>query len=268
MSDRYRDEGDKIMRADALELEAKRMSNLSLENYPWIRERHRIFPEVFENRKHKRIIDMAAGIGLIAKRIKENYNCDLTCNDIDENCLNQLRRLDVNVTSFDLDTGNALPLENEGFDAVLCLLVLEHIIHTESFIKEMYRVLKKDGFLYVSVPNYASIYYMRQILKGRSFHDPLDPVDRYEFYAHVQYFTYSTLIDLLRSFGFYLDTAYLPLPKGSSKYLALKEASKFKAILFRTGAKLAYSVSPRFHPGPVMCFSKNDTGKKPRIVQL
>ena len=73
------------MRPDAITLEESRMTNLTIENYPWIHERHRAFPQVFENRQHRKIIDLAAGIGVISKRIKESYNCELVCNEIDDN---------------------------------------------------------------------------------------------------------------------------------------------------------------------------------------
>jgi len=253
------------MRADAVSLEAGRMNDLTIENYPWIHERHRVFPQVFEDRKHRRIIDLSAGIGIIAKRIRENYDCELVCNEIDKSCLQQLNTLDVKVTSFDLDTNGLLPLESNSFDAVLCLATLEHIIHTDNFIKEMHRILDKDGRLYLTVPNYSSIYYLIPLLKGRTFNNPLDPIDQYEFYAHVRYFAYHTLIDLFNSFDFHVDTVYLALPKESSRYQKLKEQSRFKAFLFRNGARLIYSLSPRWHPGPLMCFSKANMRRTQRI---
>jgi len=256
------------MRADAVSLEAGRMNDLTIENYPWIHERHRAFPRVFEDRKHRRIIDLAAGIGIIAKRIKESYDCELACNEIDQSCLQQLNTLDVKVTSFDLDTNGLLPLERNSFDAVLCLVTLEHIINTENLIREMYRILHEEGRLYLSVPNYSSIFYLIPILKGRTFHNPLDPEERYEFYAHVRYFTYYTLIELFESFGLYVDTVYLTLPETSSRYQKLKQKSKMKAFMFRNTARFVYSLSPRLHPGPIVCFSKKCLSRKPRLVKV
>lgn len=256
------------MRVDAASLEASRMSNLTMEDYPWIHERHRAFPEVFEDRKHSRIIDLAAGIGIIAKRIKESYDCDLVCNEIDPNCLQQLKSIGVKVTSFDLDSKDRLPIRSNSFDAVLNLVTLEHILNTENLICEMHRIMTEYGRLYISVPNYSSIYYLIPLLRGRAFHDPLDEEEKYEFYAHVRYFTYYTLIDLFESLGLYIDTVYLTLPKASARYQRLKQRSKPKAFLFRSGAKLAYSLSPRWHPGPIMCFSKINLGRKPRLVKI
>lgn len=256
------------MRADAATLEAGRMENMTIETYPWLHERHRAFPDVFEGRNHRRVIDLSAGIGVVAKRITENYDCEMVCNEIDPSCVAQLKSLNAEVLSLDLDTGKPLPLEDESFDAVISLVTLEHIIHTEELIEEFRRIMRPDGRLYFSVPNYASIYYMIPLLKGRAFHDPLDAVDRYEFYAHVRYFTYQTVIDLFKSFDLHLDTVYVTLPKGSSKYLKLKEKSRLKAFLFRNSAKLMYSLSPRWHAGPLMCFAKTPLGRKPVIQKI
>ena len=256
------------MRDDAIALEARRMENLTIENYPWLHERHRSFPEVFEERNHRKVIDLSAGIGVVAKRITENYDCEMWVNEIDRSCLAQLKRLDATVKSFDLDTGKRLPLDDGAFDAVLSLVTLEHIMNTENLIEEMRRIMTDDGRLYLSVPNYASILHMIPLVTGRSFHDPLDPVDRYEFYAHVRYFTYRTLIDLFRSFDLFVDTVYIMLPKGASRYLRLKERSPLKAFLYRQAARCAYTLSPRFHPGPIVCFMKTDPGRKIRKVMI
>lgn len=45
-----------------------------------------------------------------------------------------------------------LPFENESFDIVLCMVVMEHLEDPKSAIAEMKRVLKKGGKILVSVP--------------------------------------------------------------------------------------------------------------------
>lgn len=42
---------------------------------------------------------------------------------------------------------NKLDYENEQFDLVTCILSLHHVKELESFIKEIYRIIKKNGFL-------------------------------------------------------------------------------------------------------------------------
>lgn len=47
---------------------------------------------------------------------------------------------------------HAMPIEDETFDAILCTQVLEHLEWPRESIKEMYRVLKPGGKIYLTVP--------------------------------------------------------------------------------------------------------------------
>ena len=257
------------MRPDSQTLESDRMEGKTLESYPWLHERHRIFPEVFEERNHKKVIDITAGIGVVAKRIIENYRCDMFCNEVDLNCLKELKKLKVNISSFDIDSGQKLPLEDNTFDAVVCLATLEHLVDIDFFTKELYRILSDDGRLYLSVPNYASLYWLIPILRGRTFHDPFGERSRYEFYAHIRYFTYHTLVQYMEHFGFKVDTVYLPVPKSSSKFKEIKSRSRLLAFLIQTFFRAVYILSsPRWHQEPVISFAKDNYHKKPRKIIL
>jgi len=45
-----------------------------------------------------------------------------------------------------------LPFENESFDNCICNTVLEHVEDPEQVMKEIYRILKRNGKLLVSIP--------------------------------------------------------------------------------------------------------------------
>jgi len=46
-----------------------------------------------------------------------------------------------------------LPFENETIDIIYCYDTLEHLIYPEELMKEMVRVLKKEGKVFIRVPN-------------------------------------------------------------------------------------------------------------------
>ena len=244
------------------------MQGQTIEGYKWFHERHRVFPEVFEGRKHKKIIDLAAGVGIVASQIASKYPCSMTCNEIDETCLNQLRALPVELVSFDLDSPGPFPLSDASYDAVICLATLEHLIHIDHFAEEVKRILRPNGRLYLSVPNYASLYWMIPLLRGRTFHDPFDERSRYEFYAHVRYFTYYTIVRFMEHFGFSVDTVYLPLPKGSTRFQQIRNQSVLLAFLIQNSLRLLYLISPRWHQEPVICFSREPPECAPRCFIL
>ncbi len=245
------------MTKDAIQIEETRLRGITkIEDYPAFHERHRAFPAVFENRQHKRILDIAAGVGCAAQRIQEKYPADLLCNDISPTCLRILGKLGLSTVSFDLDDSEqAFPFPQGQFDAIIALAIIEHIIHTDHFMKEIHRILSDEGCLYMTSPNYASLLYLpRFLLAGKTFHDPLSSRQRYEFYAHVRYFTYRSLVEFVSSFGFVPDTVYLALPEGSSYYQSLP---KPKAVAFRYAMMLMYHLlSPRWAAEPIVCFRK------------
>ncbi len=263
------------MTKTAVRLEETRLQGIkNIEDYPDFHERHRVIPAIFENRQHKRILDVAAGVGAAACRIKENYPAELLCNDITPTCLAMLKKQGIPTISFDLDGEQSYPFPDGHFDAVLSLSTIEHLLHVDHFVQEAYRILSDDGYLYLTSPNYAALPYIpRYLMGGRTFHDPLSESarTRYEFYAHVRYFTYRTLLEFVTSFGFIPDTVYLAAPGGSTRYRALLASSKVKALSFRYAATLMYRLlSPRWASEPILCFRKtnNKTDRKFRKVVL
>jgi hypothetical protein len=109
---------------------------------------------------------------------------------------------------------------------------------------------------------------MVPLLRGRSFHDPFDERQRYEFYAHIRYFTYYTLVQFLKHFELTVDTVYLPLPKGSTRFQQIRDHSKLAAFVIQNCFRILYMTSPRWHQEPVICFSKGMSDRKPQCVIL
>lgn len=262
------------MRKDATIVEEGRLQGVEkIEDYPSFHERHRIFPGVFDGRGHKRILDIAAGVGCAARRVHDSYSGEIICNDITPTCLHVLEQQGLNTVSFDIDDEmSTFPFPDGYFDAVISLATIEHVLTLDHHMKEIHRILTEHGYLYISTPNYAGLAYLpRYLLKGESFHDPFGKTDRYEFYAHVRYFTFKTLLEFVQSFGFTPLEVYLPLPQSSSYYRRMQASSPLKAWAFRSFIHLLYKFgSPRWASEPVICFQKGNqtSSRKYRKIQL
>jgi len=92
------------------------------------------------NIKFKKVLFVGAG-GRLEKITRENLECELITIDFDP-IRSPTYIMSVEDMSFD----------NETFDLILMLEVLEHVENPFNASKELYRVLKKDGILIVSTP--------------------------------------------------------------------------------------------------------------------
>jgi len=115
-------------------------------------KRVKIVKEFLKNTKLKNplILDIGCGNGEFAKFINEKNLIGL---DISYKAVKNAKK-SINFSV----VGNAikLPFKNESFDVVLCIETL-YYQNKNKMIKEIYRVLKKKGFLILSLGNQNSI---------------------------------------------------------------------------------------------------------------
>ena len=259
------------MRKDAIRLEESRVAERELPDFPLFKERHRVFPAVFEQRNHKRVLDLAAGIGYVTQRLMDDYPATVVSHDISPSCLKRLRARGAATLCFDLDNAEAgFPFPSGSFDAVISLVTIEHLLFVDEFLAEIRRVLCADGYLYISTPNYAAFEYLAEpVLHGRTFHNPTSPAARYEFYAHVRYFTFKSLGLLLESNGFSLDSVYIALPEGSDRFNRLRERSRLAASTYRSLMWLKAMALPLSRAvEPILCLQKTATVQPPRFRKV
>ena len=71
------------------------------------------------------------------------------------------------IKAFCIDVGRErIPFASDFFDAVFAAEVVEHVLDTDHFLDEIYRVLKSGGHLILSTPNLASIHNRLVLLLG------------------------------------------------------------------------------------------------------
>ena len=89
----------------------------------------------------------------------DKYNLEFTGIELSEEAItvaNEKKRF-FGAQNFTFGVSNAeeLSLEDESYDIVLCSEVLEHLVHPERAISEIYRVLKRGGATIIATPNKA-----------------------------------------------------------------------------------------------------------------
>lgn len=156
------------------------------------------------------------------------------------------------------DLNKNLPFDNNFFQCVFGLSVLEHLVNGCHFLKEAHRILKPEGHLILVTPNLSSWFNVLSLAIGRmpssgphpdseillrknnliqsrkKAHLDLDgdsPSDR-----HMVVFTYRTLKDYLGMLGFRKITAlaygYYPFPKISQRFLEKLDPWHCHQLLF------------------------------------
>ncbi len=109
--------------------------------------------EFFKQQNLQKILDLGCGTGrhilYLFKNGFEVYGCDAS-----ESALKIASELIPNVEFKKCDM-TSLPYEDNYFDGVLCHFVIQHgkIKQIKKAISEIYRVLRKNGILYLSVPS-------------------------------------------------------------------------------------------------------------------
>lgn len=156
-------------------------------------KRVNVFIKEFKGKNIKKILDVGCGSGLNTKTLKDS-GFEVMGVDVSENATFEAKRKYPEI-EFSVARIEKLPFPDKTFDAIYCAEVIEHIYDTEVAIKELNRVLKKDGYLFLSTPYHGFLKNLILILFGFEKHfNPSGP--------HVRFFTRNSLQKLLENNGF------------------------------------------------------------------
>jgi len=160
------------------------------EERPWYKPALELVKQLIKHVNIKNTLDVGCGLGEFAFKLKK-LGLNVSCVDGSLNYINRLKKLGFKAKQADFNKN--LPFNDKKFDFISCLEVIEHIENAENLIKEIKRVLKDNGYLLISTPNYAFVGVRLKILFGFSIPD--------EGY-HFRFFTHKSLIKLLKKEGF------------------------------------------------------------------
>ena len=150
-----------------------------------------------------RVLDIGCGRGEITTAIqKQRPDLDIYAGDKNKDYLSCLEKNKFLIKVFQADI-NKLPFKDNFFNAVLVLDVLEHLKKPEQALKEIKRVLIKDGIFYLVIPIEASLATFDGWFK-KSFGINLKkkPI------GHIQQFNRNDIKKLLNKAGFKILSIY------------------------------------------------------------
>lgn len=111
----------------------------------------KLFPDI----KGKRILDVGCEAGYVSQRLSE-AGANVVSFDICYDALQSFKKKSENDNTkckIFQAFAQAIPLKEESIDGVICTEVIEHAPHPEIILKEISRVIKKDGRTIITFPN-------------------------------------------------------------------------------------------------------------------
>lgn len=118
---------------------------------PGIHQRFLPFFKENTGNNHVKVLDVGAGHGAFSKKLYE-LGYDVAACDMSPEIF-YFDKIECRKS----DLTKSLPYEDNTFDAIVALEVMEHILDHEVFFRESQRVLKPGGQLFISTPNILSL---------------------------------------------------------------------------------------------------------------
>jgi len=185
--------------------------------------------DFIKSEKIYRMLDCGCGYGGLCAYISKRLAIDEVHGiDINEKRLHVARSRGIIAHKVDLNI-QAFPFPSSYFDLVTSFGVIEHLIFYDNFLREAYRVLKKDGFFILSMPNLGSYvnrvallfgYQPRDVEISQAFSPGIMPMYKKEqgiFHLHSA--TLRAIKELLTFYNFHiiLTVPLMPTMTSSNK---------------------------------------------------
>ncbi len=137
-----------------------------------------------------KVLDLGCGDGLLGRMLMSNGN--------------YIAKIDLDKGDFKVDLQkDKIPFEDKYFDIVTAIELIEHIWDVDRLLKDIKRVLTKDGRLIISTPNLCSLGRRLMMLIGRNpyVENFLYPNEA----GHVKHYTIKDFKYLMKKNGFMVD---------------------------------------------------------------
>ncbi|MBL4655740.1 MAG: class I SAM-dependent methyltransferase [Bacteroidia bacterium] len=170
-------------------------------------------------RKTNKILDVGCGVGFFLQQAKKR-GWDAYGTEFSNKAVEICKDKGINIEQGVLDISR---YENESFDVITSIEVLEHINNPKEEIEKICNLLRRGGLFYCTTPNFNSL--SRYYLKA-NYYNIVYP-------EHLAYFTKSTLTQLAKKEGLrtvkFLSTGFsisaIKISKGKSDENPISEES-------------------------------------------
>ena len=146
--------------------------------------------------KDKKIIDIGCGNGYLGKVLKEKKAVVHGC-DISNDAVNQAEKELDKAFQFDVSSNNFKKIEKK-YDIIINTELIEHLLQPEKFLENLKKILKPDGFIVLTTPNFLMWSNRIKMFFGKFEYRETGFWDR----GHIHFFTYYSLKKTLKNLGY------------------------------------------------------------------
>jgi 2-polyprenyl-3-methyl-5-hydroxy-6-metoxy-1,4-benzoquinol methylase len=180
--------------------------------------------ELLGDIKGEKVLDCGAGKGFFTEQLVNKdgkiYACDINPS-----------RFRLKIPFKKANFNNHIPFNNSSFDKIVSIEVIEHLENPAIFIRELSRVIKKNGQLIITTPNIQNVKSKFQFLFKSEFHW----FQKNEFgnkgSRHIHPVYWREIIFLLEKYNFKIDKITENRASGYTLYYTNKD-NLFKKISY------------------------------------
>lgn len=147
---------------------------------------------------NQKFLELGCADGSFASFISKKTKTEGWGIDISSAGIRMAKKLGINAQIHNLS--KPLPFKKEKFDLVVALEVIEHLLDTEFLLKEINKVLKRNGYVIISTPNLASLNNRVMLAFGKYPRFLNYTWKDYGYHAHL--YTLQTLKEHMKENGF------------------------------------------------------------------
>ena len=170
--------------------------------------RSRSWPLLFNIERGSKVLDVGCGTGVLGKLLYDKLECKVTGLEIVEENYHQAKKVLDEVILGDVET-MLFPDNDFTFDYIIFSDSLEHLLNPDQVLERVAKLLNHNGSLLISMPNVRNFRVTFPLLFRDSWeYQDEGLLDR----THLRFFTYKSLINLLKIKKFNVEKVFYDLP--------------------------------------------------------
>ena len=175
-----------------------------------------------ETKPQMRILDIGCGAGSVGSELA-NRGHEVCGLDIMAKAVDRAKDRGINADIYDVNN-LPLPFKDSSFDCILALDILEHVFAPLSLLREMRRLLSRDGYSIIVLPLHFDLRQRLRILAGEGIvlyeHLSYDPKCVSWEYFHIRFFTLQEVEEFVKGGGFIIEErVYRPMIAADMSWL-------------------------------------------------